>query len=345
MAGRPASEHKPELIGTEVAELLIANAREYAIMRLDDDGRILTWSPGAQLIFGFSPEDAVGELAHIFFVASDIAAKAPELELEVARREGRAENSRWHVRKDGGRFWGNGVTMRLNDEAGFVKILRDETASKLADEQRVLLLNELNHRIKNTLATVQSITEQTLRNAKVDAGTRESLTSRLMALSEAHDVLVQQNWAAADVHAIVAKALGPHAHGDGRLNADGPPLRVSPQQAVALSLALHELATNAVKHGALSTPAGQIAITWNTALDGEGHRYMNLLWQETGGPPVSQPQETGFGMRLLAKTFGHENGDAAHVDFSPEGLRCVLDLNLSSAAETPILDVDAERRR
>ncbi|WP_395672790.1 sensor histidine kinase [Phenylobacterium sp.] len=322
---------------------MIANAREYAIMLLDRDGRIATWSPGAERLFGFSADEAIGQRLHLFFLASDVAAEAPDLELETARKKGRAENSRWHVRKDKERFWGNGVTMRLSDGSGFVKILRDETPSKLADEQRVLLLNELNHRIKNTLATVQSLAEQTLRAGNVDAGTRESLTNRLLALSQAHDVLVQENWAAADLHTIVGQAVAPHTRSDGGIEMNGPPVRVNPQQAVALSLALHELATNALKYGSLTTPDGQVAVTWNTALDGQGRRYMNLLWEESGGPHVTEPQQTGFGTRLLAKNFGRESGGSARLDYRPEGLRCVLELPLSHSAETPILDVEAER--
>src|SRR5690606_27084786 len=136
---------------------------------LDEAGIVQAWSPGAELIFGYRADEVVGQPSDMLFVPSDVAASAHEQELETARREGRAEDSRWHLRKNGERFWGNGVTMRLQEGGlgGFLKIMRDETASKLADEQRVLLLNELNHRIKNTLATVQSITEQTLRAGNV----------------------------------------------------------------------------------------------------------------------------------------------------------------------------------
>lgn len=330
----------------EVAQLIVANAREYAFILMDDEGCIRTWSQGAESIFGFTAEEAVGQPCSLFFVASDVATGAPASERERARAHGRAEDSRWHLRRNGERFWGNGVTMRLSDGSGFLKILRDETASKLADEQRVLLLNELNHRIKNTLATVQSIAEQTLRSGKVEAATRESLTSRLLALSQAHDVLVQENWSAADLHAIVSQAMAPHLPAEaGVLEANGPPLRVNPHQAVALSLALHELATNALKYGALSASEGRVTITWNVWLDGEGRRYMNLLWEERGGPPVKPPQETGFGTRLLAKTFGRESGGRARLEYRPTGVQCVLDLPLSSPAETPILNVDAERRK
>lgn len=338
-----SSDRRASLFDPAVAELVIENAREYAILLLEDDGRICAWSPGAERLFGYSAPEVLDRSFEMLFLESDRAAEAAPRELETARRTGRAEDSRWHLRRGGERFWGNGVTMRLENGSGFLKILRDETPAKLAEEQRLLLLNELNHRIKNTLATVQSIAEQTLRSANVDEQTRRSLTHRLVALSQAHDILVQENWSAADLHAIVEQALAPH--GGRAFEVSGPPVRVSPQQAVALSLALHELVTNALKYGALSVSAGRVTITWNVAQDGQGRRYMNLLWEEAGGPAVRKPERGGFGTRLLAKTFGRESGGQAHLEYRRAGLRCVLELPLSTAGETPILNVEAERRR
>jgi PAS domain S-box-containing protein len=323
-----------------IAELVVANAREYAIMILDERGIITAWSQGAERIFGYSADEILGRPVAELFVPSDVAAGAHQAELDTARTDGRAEDSRWHLHKNGGRFWGNGMAMRLETggRRGFLKILRDETKSKLADEQRVLLLNELNHRIKNTLATVQGIAEQTLRAAQVDPRTRENLTERLLALSKAHDVLVDENWAGADLEAIVGHALAPHDQA-ARFQVDGPPVRLSPPQAVSLSLALHELATNAVKYGGLSTAAGTVAVTWNIAVDGHGGRHMNLLWEESGGPTVRKPEQTGFGTRLITRHFGRESGGSARLDYEPDGLRCVLQLPLSGPEEIPILDL------
>jgi PAS domain S-box-containing protein len=329
----------------DIAELIVANALDYAIITMDDDGRITSWSPGAERIFGYSAAEAVGMMLRELFVPADIAADADRRELEIAAAEGRAEDSRWHVRKNGEHFWANGVAMALSMGArsGFLKILRDETRLKLADEQRILLLNELNHRIKNTLATVQSIAEQTLRAGDVDPATRENFTNRLLALSEAHNLLVAENWAGADLHAIVGQALAPYGQPDApRFAIEGPSVRLSPQQAVALSLVLHELATNAVKYGALSVPNGTIAVSWNLAVDGAGRRNLNLLWEENGGPPVCTPEQTGFGTRLIAKSFGRENGGRARLHFNPTGLRCVIELPLSNAEEASLLDPTRE---
>lgn len=336
----PASSASP-LPDPELAALIVENAVEYAIFTMAPNGRITSWSAGAERILGYGAAEAVGLNASVLFTEPDQAVGVDRLEIEKALATGRAEDSRWHVRRDGSRFWANGVTMRFerHGSPALLKIMRDETPSKLADEQRVLLLNELNHRVKNTLATVQSIAEQTLRGAGVDRATRQALGDRLMALSEAHNVLLQENWAGADLATILEQTCAPHEGRESeRFRLDGPPVRLSPQQAVSISLVLHELATNALKYGALSVAAGHVEITWNIAQDGGGGRHLTLLWREVGGPPVAEPTREGFGTRLLKRSFGHDSSGDATLAFDPAGLRCVIALELSSAAEFPIFD-------
>jgi PAS domain S-box-containing protein len=321
-----------------LASLIIENALGYAIFTMDLEGRVTTWSRGAEKVLGYSRLEAVGMSFCELFTAPDRLAGADVTELTKAKLHGRAEDTRWHLRKDGTRFWGNGMTMGVYtpDLTGLMKILRDETPAKLAEDQRVLLLNELNHRIKNTLSTVQSITEQTLRAAKVDPLVRRDLTNRLMAVSEAHNVLVEENWAGADLGTIVRQAVAPHDHPEAsKFVVDGPLVWLSPQQAVTIALALHELATNALKYGALSAQGGQVEIAWNLSHDQLGARQINLLWRESGGPLVVEPERTGFGARLIARTFGQESGGAARIDFRPEGVQCVMSLPLSVPSELP----------
>lgn len=318
-----------------LAAQIIDNALAYAILTMDREGRILGWSRGAELTFGYGQE-AVGMDFAELFTPSDRAADMHLLEIRTALAEGRAENTGWRLRKDGKLFWANGATMAVTGSPGvaLVKIVRDETAARLAEEQRVLLLNELNHRIKNTLATVQSIVEQTLRAGQVNPDLRKDLANRLMALSETHNLLVDQNWAGADLERIVEAAFEPHQNGENtRILLSGPPLRLSPHQAVSVSLALHELTTNALKYGALSREGGQVLVTWNLSLDGVGRRRMTLLWREQGGPPVVQPASSGFGMRLLEHTFGRDEGGELRIDFAPEGLCCLLVLPLADSEE------------
>jgi PAS domain S-box-containing protein len=331
----------------EAAKLIIEHARDYAILLLDLDGRILSWSPGAERITGLPAEEAVGSDFQFLFTPSDRAVGQDRVELEKAWADGRAEDSRWHVRRDGTRFWANGVTMAVRDGATpmLIKIIRDETQNKLADEQRTLLLNELNHRINNTLVTVQSLVEQTLRAADLGRGVRDDLTARLQALSQAHRALMEQNWAGAELSDLVKRTLAPFDAGTSeRFTIEGPPLRLSPQQAVSFSLVLHELATNAVKHGALSNAVGHVAVHWNNAVDDHGGRRMTFLWAERGGPPVAEPNRRGFGSRLFERSFPDPTVGGARVEFPTEGARCVISLKLSSDEEAPLLDLLAAAR-
>jgi len=325
-------------LDTKLAALIIENALGYAIFTMDLDGTITSWSRGAEQILGYSRTEAIGMPFGELFTPPDREAGADRHELENAKQKGRAEDTRWHLRKDGSRFWGNGMTMGIfgPELTGLMKILRDETPAKLAEDQRVLLLNELNHRIKNTLATVQSIAEQTLRAAQVDPRVRRDLTDRLMAMSDAHNVLVNESWAGADLGTIVRQAVAHHDHpAHSRFRIDGPLVWLSPQQAVAMALALHELATNALKYGALSTQDGQVELTWNLAHTQLGARQVNMLWRERGGPSVSPPRHAGFGSRLIARTFSQENGGQARIDYLPQGVQCVMQLQLSGADEAP----------
>lgn len=314
-----------------LARLLIENGRGHGIMGFTPDGVLTAWSAGAETITGYTREEALGMNVSVLFTEADRAAGMPQAEVETARRDGRAEDSRWHVRKDGALFWGNGVTVDLDGRGLLAKIFRDETPAKKAEEQRILLLNELNHRVKNTLATVQSIAEQTLRSSGVDKDIRERLANRLIALSQAHNVLVDENWAGADLQTLICEVLAPHEGEPSPIRLQGPAVRLHPSQAVSISLVCHELATNAAKYGALSAPGGHVEVKWNLAHNGQGRRFLTLLWREAGGPVVAPPKREGFGARLIRQTFAREQGGRAQVEFSPEGACCSLFLPLKDA--------------
>lgn len=208
-------------------------------------------------------------------------------------------------------------------------IQRDITERKRAEEQRTLLINELNHRVKNTLATVQSIASQTLRNASTMPEAKEAFEGRLMALARAHDVLTTESWEGAELRNIVAQALAPYrSFGEDRLTIRGPEVRLSPRIALALSMALQELTTNAVKHGSLSNTTGRVDIAWDIARAEPGSR-LHLRWQESGGPPVQPPIRQGFGSRLIERSLARElNGDV-QITFHPEGVLCTVDAPLA----------------
>lgn len=208
-------------------------------------------------------------------------------------------------------------------------IQRDVTERKRAEEQRTLLINELNHRVKNTLATVQSIASQTLRNASTMPEAKEAFEGRLMALARAHDVLTTENWEGAELRNIVAQAVAPYrSFGEDRLTIEGSEVRLSPRIALALSMALQELTTNAVKHGSLSNEAGRVDIAWDVARAEPGSR-LHLRWQESGGPPVQPPTRQGFGSRLIERSLARElNGDV-QITFHPDGVLCTVDAPLT----------------
>ena len=274
----------------ELANLIVGSIKAYAIVLLSPQGKILDWLGDAAAVTGYERDEAVGRHFELLFTESDRAAGIAGAEIETAQRKGRAEDSRWHLRKDGGRFWANGLTLTLDaDEPVLVKIFRDETPAKRAEEQRVLLLNELNHRVKNTLATVQSVVEQTLRSADVGPEIRADLADRIMALARAHNVLVDQNWAGADLDVLMRDVAAPYDRDPSPFTLDGPRIRLHPSQAVTLSLALHELATNAAKYGALSVATGRIGISWNLAHNGSGQRFLTMLWKRAGGPRSNRP--------------------------------------------------------
>ncbi len=202
---------------------------------------------------------------------------------------------------------------------GYTGCAFDVTDSKEANARQHLLIAELNHRVKNTLATVQSLAQQSMRSTDAPPGFATAFSSRLLALARAHDLLTREEWDGATLADVAAAALAPWLDG-GRITLEGPRIRLVPKHALALSMALGELATNAVKHGALSGPAGQVSLAWKQ--DGEG--AVVLEWIEDGGPAVRPPARRGLGSRLLGRPLAAELGGTVDVRFDPAGVRCVV---------------------
>jgi PAS domain S-box-containing protein len=212
---------------------------------------------------------------------------------------------------------------------GVAITLTDITERKTADARQRLLLNELNHRVKNSLATVQAIAAQSLRGPDVAPEARERFMSRLMALARANDVLVTQTWTGATLSSVAAQMAKPHGDAE-RFNIAGPELHLSPATATAMALGLHELATNAAKYGALSTLQGRVSLTWT--VDGEGEaRRLNLIWRESGGPAVAAPGPSGFGTRLIERGLASEMQAQVRLAFDPAGVVFTLAAPLSES--------------
>jgi two-component sensor histidine kinase len=185
-----------------------------------------------------------------------------------------------------------------------------------------LLINELNHRVKNTLATVQSIASQTFRSSVKTGDARRKFEARLSSLGRAHNILSEEKWESAEVGEIVESVLEPYATTDaGRIYASGPPVRLAPSPALMLSMVLHELATNAAKYGALTNGSGRIAVEWQSLPD----KRLHLVWKETGGPPARPGDRKGFGTLLIEEAFASQVGGNASLKYSPEGVVCLLE--------------------
>lgn len=203
----------------------------------------------------------------------------------------------------------------------------DVTDAKRAEEHLLLLIHELNHRVKNTLATVQSIAGQSLRRLEGHeaVAARAAFEARLLALARVHDVLTRENWDGAELGTVVADATAPLDTTDGqpsRFVASGPPLRLPPRVALSIAMALHELGTNAVKYGALSREGGTVTIAWSVERGAETR--LSLAWTERGGPPVTPPTRTGFGSRLIERSLARDLDGEVQLLYAQTGVVCTI---------------------
>jgi PAS domain S-box-containing protein len=208
---------------------------------------------------------------------------------------------------------------------GLIGTARDISDRKDGERHRDLLVAELNHRVKNTLAIVQSVAHQTFRSSVDPVAARGQFDKRLQALAAAHDLLTRNGWDAFQLDELLARALEPFRLR--RFDLSGPSVRLEARIAVALALALHELATNAVKYGALSNEAGRVALDWHLVSRAGGAR-LRLTWRETGGPPVEKPSGRGFGSRLIERGLGRELGGDVALEFAPSGVICRIEMPL-----------------
>jgi PAS domain S-box-containing protein len=241
-------------------------------------------------------------------------------------------------RKDGSEFWAGVFVSPVRDAGGdivqYFASLVDLTKHKEDEVRSRMLIDELNHRVKNTLSTVQSIVWQTLRTTTDPKAIRQSIESRLFALSRSHDLLTREKWESAGLRDIAHDALEPFGVSGGRADRiviAGENIRFPPKSALALGIAFNELATNAVKYGALSNAVGSILIEWTMETTPAEKRLL-LNWTEKGGPPVTPPAHKGFGSRVIERGLAHELEGAVHLDYRPDGLVCTMDIPLPRGA-------------
>jgi PAS domain S-box-containing protein len=280
---------------------------------------------------GFAREEVLGADFQSFLA---LAAGPEARSIVEAAFDGEDEiESEVHYRRENGsEYWASIFVSPVRDDAGvtvqyFVSI-HDLTEHRREVAQFKRLIDELNHRVKNTLSTVQSIVTQALRRPAEPDVIRESIESRILALSESHDLLTSRNWEGAGLHDLVDTALRPFevvvGHAE-RFTITGENLHLSPKQTLALAVALHELATNAVKYGAFSNNEGRIEISWTSAPAAGGDRLV-LHWRERGGPTVTVPTHKGFGSYVIERGLAHELGGVVALEYLEHGVVCTIDI-------------------
>lgn len=238
-----------------------------------------------------------------------------------------------YCRKDGSIFIAALQVSPVRDEDGdiiqHVASLIDLTEHKAEQEHAKMMIDELNHRVKNTLATVQAIVGQALRNATASTDIRRSIEERLFALSRSHDLLTDEKWKGAELCDVVKTAMEPFHDGSRRFTVTGPKIVLLPKSTLALGMAFHELATNALKYGAFSNETGTVQINWTK----KGDRLC-ISWHETGGPLVVAPLHKGFGSQVLTRGLAHELDGTVGLNFDPEGVSCLIDIPLPRQSDT-----------
>jgi PAS domain S-box-containing protein len=216
---------------------------------------------------------------------------------------------------------------------GMIGVVQDISERKRHEQHLRLLINELNHRVKNTLATVQSMANLTLRNSANLNEAQSRFEARLIALAGAHDALTRENWEGASLTHIVEQGIAPYRSPEReRFSIAGPDIIVPPKYALALAMALHELCTNAVKYGALSNAEGRVEVTWTIAEAKDGQE-LHLRWQERDGPPVMPPMRRGFGSRLIEQGLAHDLAGEVETDYAVTGLVCVIKASLGTKSK------------
>lgn len=307
----------------ERARLLaaIVESSDDAIIGKDLNGIITSWNRGARQMFGYAAEEAIGNSVTILMPPERVD-EEPGILARIRAGE-RIEHYETVRRRKDGTLLDISLTVSPVQSAqgaivGASKIARDITQRKRMEKQRELLMAELSHRVKNTLATVLSIERLSFPGQETSAN--RAFRARIEALAHAHGRLAESSWLSVPLQQLIEDELVPYVNSD-RSNAilSGPPVNLNARCALSLGLGIHELATNAAKHGALSSPQGHITATWQ-----EKNDALELEWRERGGPAVGRPVRSGFGRLLLERVLHQELNSSVTMDFRPEGLRCTI---------------------
>ncbi|MCC6919006.1 MAG: PAS domain S-box protein [Alphaproteobacteria bacterium] len=311
----------------------IVASSDDAIVSKTLDGTITSWNAGATRIFGYEADEMVGQ-SILRIIPPELREEEAEIVARLAKGERIEHFDTVRLAKDGRRLNISLTVSPLRDRFGRVvgasKVARDITDRKQSEQLQRLLFDELNHRVKNTLATIQAIASQSLRRAASPQDFVTSFSGRVQALGRAHDLLVRHRMKSADIMAIIRDQVVLGSADGARTTCSGPLLELDAQSAVQLALVLHELATNARKYGALSAPTGRLEITWTIA-----GAELDLHWRETGGPEVALPDRHGFGSMLIERTLQGSRG-SARLAYEPGGVECRIRMTLLDESAKPL---------
>ena len=305
--------------------LRLASVVEFSddsIITTNLDGIITTWNQSAERLFGYAADDVIGKPDSILGPLEQHDAESAIL--ERVRRGERIEHYDTVRRREDGSLVDISLAVSTNKNAqgaiiGASKIARDITQRKWNDEHTVMLAREAEHRTKNILATVQATVS--LSHSDTADGLKRAIEGRIKALAKLHDLFVKARWTGAELSSIAAQELAPYLEeGETRVRIDGPEVLLLPNTAQAVGVTLHELATNAVKYGALSVPGGQVEVTWLRAADG----WLVLHWTESGGPPAIKPTRKGFGTSVIQRMIQQQLKGEMHLDWRAEGFACEI---------------------
>jgi PAS domain S-box-containing protein len=306
------------------------------ISEIAPDGRFLRVNEAICAITGFSREHLLANMLFTHTHPDDADPDRQAFRKQVAGELDFYSIEKRFIRSDGRVIWISVRSSPVRDADDrllyVVRVVQDITERKAAEQRQRLLMDELNHRVKNTLATVQSLATQTARGATTPAAFRERFEGRLIALSKAHDQLTMHHWESADLRELLSGSLAPYVGTPDRVVLRGEDVVLRPRAVLTLAMAVHELTTNAAKYGALSVSSGRIEVQWQAGRAENGSPCLQIEWIEQGGPNVVEPAQHGFGTKLIEGSIAAELGGETRLVFQPQGLRCEIKIPMKAAS-------------
>lgn len=337
------SERKRHEQARSLLAAIVESSRD-AIISHDLHGAITSWNAGAEEISGYSATEAIGQSVSVL-LAGTLPDDWPQM---LARIEDGEQGSHFDASmksKDGRSIE---VSVRISAVregdgriVGASMVARDISERKAAEEKASLLLGELDHRVKNILAIVSAIVSQSLKTSPTPEAFAAEVEGRVRAIAAAHSLLTGTGEGEVSLRSLLATELAPYDRGNGNLAIAGRDIALAPRAGLALAMAVHELASNAAKYGALSTASAHLEIAWKVT-GSVNDRKLRLVWTETGGPPVKPPARRGFGTTLIERTLAHELDAEVNREFLAAGHRCTISLPLT--ADIGRVQADSETR-